>query len=545
MNYTTVKIRAYADISGTVVDISKIYCTFALSELPTAVITVPLGLETGSGKISLGHFLGTNIYNLLPINVYITISNPSGKKILIPEGTYLIFSGYITGASYTRTSNKLELVLSAVHWLQTLAFSSAISATWLPSNPYDFNFSSLLEDVAGGGAVPASNLMPVLDINRMRDNFGNCLLDWLAQLASADRLKTENLAHLVNIDKIKKNDILTGINATILSSGIISLLELDANEDQLQLLHTNIRQALAGLLTRNQKDGLENFVASLASKTLWEFLLALSKLFLFEIVALPDVVYLVPYIGPYRQYYDTFGEGNSIALTDIVAYPTRFSYTPPISAVLIRANLDNLTGLAENPQGKILSTLSGAYVSNLTGMVMVRDAPPYLTSVITDQVIGANNATKPGNSGINPSPEEEVVEPAMERIFLDRYAHFIYANEITKGRQTTVACPFRLDICPGSSLKIQTAPDAYGFTGQFRYFYGSVESVKYNIDASTSTALALYNLTHVRSDIENESDDFTVEKHPFYSQGWLGTNIGTQNLRTEIPTIIQTMEAQS
>jgi hypothetical protein len=72
---------------------------------------------------------------------------------LWPEGPFIIFEGYVTGAAFRQNTASTELVLALTHWLSDLNFSSALSKQMHPLNPsqlYQPNTFTHNPNISGG-----------------------------------------------------------------------------------------------------------------------------------------------------------------------------------------------------------------------------------------------------------------------------------------------------------------------------------------------------------------------------------------------------------
>ena len=113
---------------------------------------------------------------------------------------------------------------------------------------------------------------------------------------------------------------------------------------------------------------------------------------------------------------------------------------------------------------------------------------------------------------------KDVVKP-----FLDNFAQAHYALEKLRTRQAVCSCPFRLDIAPGSSVKVQNEGETHvGNDPLAAPFYAHVARVSIAVDAEQPMIGTSLHLSHIRSEKENSDDKTSIAKHPLYKDTFLG-----------------------
>lgn len=115
----------------------------------------------------------------------------------------------------------------------------------------------------------------------------------------------------------------------------------------------------------------------------------------------------------------------------------------------------------------------------------------------------------------------------------DRYAQALYVQEKTKGRQATLTGRFRLDIAPGTLVKIETnspdlniappvCPGSLCVDDKERYLYGTVLRISIWGDAQANKTGTSFQIGFIHDEYEEQSSDTTVDRHPVWATAWYG-----------------------
>jgi hypothetical protein len=105
---------------------------------------------------------------------------------------------------------------------------------------------------------------------------------------------------------------------------------------------------------------------------------------------------------------------------------------------------------------------------------------------------------------------------------MERYAQMIYAANALRGREGTIVSKLRFDICPGTTIRVKSNTDrnSDGVSELAADLLGLVAQVTVNINAESATASTTLKLTNLRTDVENLSDRFSLESHPFFDENF-------------------------
>jgi hypothetical protein len=208
---------------------------------------------------------------------------------------------------------------------------------------------------------------------------------------------------------------------------------------------------------------------------------------------------------------------------------TNSGLSRPLRAVGVFANRGNL--VSDNGAFAIPADSNGNiswYVGRDDGLIMYADAPAFaaveagMYAKKTAPVIHAS-AMHPTGGAASTIPKPRVVKEKM-RDMLDRTAHAIYVTELLRTRTGKLSGPLRFDICPGSTIKIESTAGVFtqGYDAMGTTHYASVHRVNYAIDAHNAKASTTFDLAHFRSEEESRDDNTSIAIHPYYNRRWVG-----------------------
>jgi hypothetical protein len=85
------------------------------------------------------------------------------------------------------------------------------------------------------------------------------------------------------------------------------------------------------------------------------------------------------------------------------------------------------------------------------------------------------------------------------------------------------SCPFRLDIAPGSTIKVENEGEQFIASDPLAApFYAHVVRVSLGVDGEQPSIGTSFHLSHIRSEAENGDDRTSVLKHPLYQETFSG-----------------------
>lgn len=558
------------------ISITSISSHFALNTIPTATLTAVVGRQVDSGRASTIH----KIIDILtkqkvptPIKVKGKVKNRSAltdnNKFPIewPEDkSIVLFDGYIVGYSLDTSSGAQRITLQVAHWLVDMTFSSAVSRTSVPTNPVQVSFNLLDAQVAGSNPEPFaySNQMLTQNVNlnaAREDLWGNGIADFYWLLCQQDRFGINVNQAILPFDRRSKN--YEALRALYLFEGFPKY-EYDKDKK----VNTKVGKtkdyrfgvpcklnALSDIPLTDVavQNILKNFTSigapfAMAATTLWDKLIG-EYCSIYKLVVVPMIqrALCVPYIPNYTVPY------KELLASDILAVSNQMTIVRPIRGVVIQTSLANVTGVAGTAQDANDVPFVGGYYESKdypNGQVIVRRAPPWLEGMTlafpsaseAAAINGQRSTAAAPGVGKPIAPEKKPAE--IMKLVVDianKYAEMTYNFERLQGRQLIIKTGFRLDIAPGSILKIQLPSDKFLRKAQEENYYdsdpvypadpikaedinkwlqGAVNRVSYFIDAEQGQAYCLYNMSHICA--EKEVDTLGMTEHPLYADWYAG-----------------------
>lgn len=502
------------------VDVSGFEANYTLNSIPTATVDVPVGREFRTELPSNSFALLSSLVIDRPCYLTVTFLDASEGYNLNPylaNGTYVVFAGYISNVTFAKTADRIVMRLTLRHWLSDLDFASTLSAASHPGNPKNLIYNPKLQ-FGGAGSGLTYSLVGLVQsfINPYyaAQNFWyNAIFPFLSRLVAADRIN--------NVGGTG-NDCLNRAVMRALTSWRFSLLPLDINRLG-PLLVSRFVESLIGFFDQQNADA---FLESLATTTLWRKLQEYAALYLFTIIPFPLYYRVEPVVLGLSRVYKTIPASEIIGITMALDRPT-----VPTRAVGIYANMRPLAGSAvDGVQEATFGTVGGWYISSSLGygLVEVVRAPVYLDGAFSPAfftrgaVGGINKKTALMRSpAIRDLGVLEIQRNSLlvHSAVLDELAHYYFITKQLMNRRMAVICPFRMDICPGSTICLQVISSEQ-IPMENGYLYGLVESVNYVI--REDGARTIYNLVGVRNAAEYAHPDFSTLVHPFYGHYFVG-----------------------
>lgn len=542
-NISTHQVRALATFGNSAEQHEIVSCTvnYELSGIPSLQMSMPLGVAAGTDIPATTHKL-ISTFDVVgsddsKVFVYLEVNDapnhPDGEHW--PQDAILIFEGYVTGLTFQKTRKQISLVIQARHWLSDLAYGSCLSANAQPGSPMDF-----LMPASGAGSAQnnqtgfmSSHIADDVTLNDLQTDFWVLgLHDWLLKIAQKDFLDLAKINRQAGVaggaGPAPDTNNKTVIKALARMTGGYKYEPLILNADN-QL--TSIAQAVSSALDKQT-------YRSFNSTTMWNKLVGeFCPNYMFAVCPRVNNAYAIPYIPGYRKPWQVIKSSEYTAL-DTSAQMDRL-----LRAVGITSVTANRTGGEQNP-GQQQSTRLGGYYSPediKDGLIMFKQAPSWLSNIVSGSFrsggtapygapVASSTSPQAGEAPTEPDPSE-LVEVTMD--LMDRYAKSVYVYEMLNGRRASVSGKLRLDIAPGSTVRIEGTesrgvPGGGGGTAQD--LIATVISVTININGDKGIAGTSFQLSHARTVTENDTEGFSVDTPPLWKNGWSGTSLVDQNV---------------
>jgi hypothetical protein len=197
----------------------------------------------------------------------------------------------------------------------------------------------------------------------------------------------------------------------------------------------------------------------------------------------------------------------------------------PNSATIPGSSVSALVGLGgyyENPDALYKK-----------GMTQIKLAPFWLQAVSTSFFNARFSAGPQAVRGMAAAPRPAVAEEAalhplsrmgQARTLWNDFSRLLYLQERLQGRRVTLRGRLRLDIAPGSSVRVVLSKERYLRQNgdDIDFLYGHVNRVTVSIDCENQKAYTLFNISHTRSPRENGLDSYSTEQHFLYENVFRG-----------------------
>lgn len=554
----------------TTLAVSQISLGFSLNSIPRASCSLSVGRNVSViedfNPIEGGNYVpsgASKIYGLLleelrrglvPARIIVNwkVSEAIYKEAIDTkiENPFTLFSGLITSISAQNGDNSSFNVI-VDHFLYRLTLGSSISPTSHPSNPASLTFESVFAVPGGAGGqgeaadqaagFSSSLARTYLDQEAILADLwtgsdtgvGNSALPegkgirgFFRKLASRDNieqrlLEDEELETGPNQKALEVFNQFEPLPSKTYQLG--KALKLDAKT------YSELQTVAFLMAEQIGKDG----PLEMANRTFWDKLVEYAQIFQFSIVPLPDRVLLVPFMGSNPSIYETILAQSA----DFVGYS--FDGSVPIRGVGVYGGFGlQADGLAENGNGGTTVTRIGGYYldpKKPDGQLLLVQAPDWLRNIPS---ASPDPSTAPTPSGTvkttgspeAPTPPQPPGTPTERKKakfktangLMGQYAKFVYLNEALKGRVIEVSSIFRVDIGPGSIVKVELIGDQFSNL-ENENLIGSVRAINISLNADSGDASMVFSISDLRTEQENtEISEIGVSRHPLYDSSWNG-----------------------
>lgn len=538
MPYQTIQFKLWAVIDGTEIEVVQCSLSYEMNRIPHGVAVLPVGRKIPGLEPSAAHDLAKQETIRLPCKIFLEATPISANlEASTLEGTYTIFEGYVTGIGYRRGVTRYQLAAQLQHWLVDLNNSSSLSESSHPHNPAQFTFNAAIADPSAGSSLrhflartAAQRHLQLAAIQQ--DLWGQGIRKWFEDLASIDRLNVRELGAAGNDDpEGKAKEALGRFDDRFKTPIDIA----GAHGDSVA------RAIWTDISASTYDPSNNNTYLAMANVTLWDKLVGdLGPSYMFSVIPFAEKAAVVPFIPGLRQRWDP-GNGTNFTILardlDFVDMNTKLPRA--LRALGIFAGRGFISGANLKPNDYWKKPhIGGMYEGRDNGLVMFKQSPRWLSEAVSPFIYSKDTTTASGQAhadNVHPGagqapgdPDPETIKGQHEDI-MKNMAQALYANEILKGRIGQLSGSVRLDICPGSNVSIEGAADSFlpGVTpvGENRYATVIRTSLYFDTESDPARAGTGFNLAHIRTEQENESDDTSVDGHPLYTATFPGFHL--------------------
>jgi hypothetical protein len=502
---------------------------YELNAIPQATATIAVGRDF-TGKPSPAHDLIKNFVDRAPAAIYFrpyvmgipTNSGTQPGQFNLEREGHLIFEGYVTAAGFTRSRGGAQFNVQMEHWLSELGFSSIFSKSSHPTNPGDYSFGSMGPMGGAGGAF--ANLGLAFDFvtseHITNDFWGEALKPFLLKLCEKDAFYASD----PYIEGSGAND------------GAKNAIERIGGKQQMKLA-LDVDGADVDIVSNimNHVSAAVGTAGPLANQTMWDVLIGtFCSQYLFSLVPRISDAVIVPFIAGYRKSYLTISadEETQVEWTRGLGRPLR--------GVGVLCNAESSTGATKKGQPAPAALGIGGFYSpddKAQGIIIIKEGPGWMNRLYSPALyahgsVGSDG--KPIGTAVHPGGEKKADVPDAVatrlketiRPFLGKYAQALYALEKLRTRQAVCSGPFRLDIAPGATVRVENEGEQHITDDPFSApFYAHVARVSLAIDGEQPSIGTSFHLSHIRSEAENEDDKTSIDSHPLYKETFLGCGL--------------------
>lgn len=539
-----------ATINGVVFDdVVSISATFGLNMIPTATLTLAAGREVRTGEPATIHKYMDKLTPRADAEVTLTIKSTQGRRESpvidgMKDGTYVIFRGYYAGTGYQRAHNNAAYTIHLIHWLDDLNCSSMLNGNWAPGAPHDLaqcaSWHALSQMTGGSGvyttAVPmiddsSKNNKVISKESMEKDLWGLIVKEIFKRVARFQHPNTQDGAEQVLDEDVAKEE--TGNNGAALKA-LERMPGVAPIPGVLPLQLGNLNEILA---TLSAESGLTRLITEgMGYNTFWGKLIGeIGPSFLFAVSPGVEFANVIPFFPGLQTPYTTiYGEEYNYAnFNSNVAHlleSVNIFYAPPSSSGVYAGGSTPPSVTYNDPWGQYPPKDK---VKNIRGNILVREPPVWLANsayasmwvkgTALNPPAGSTAAPQQGadKSAEGPMRAKDTEQNVKDSNVLNLFAEHWYKSAILGQRYGELSGKFRLDIAPGSVIKI--APPDSAIDQERTAMYASVTQVSYIINSEQHMAGTSFTLANIRNQTENSNtDEFTAAKPPLYTAEWAG-----------------------
>ena len=551
-NYYRVKYTAYAELDGEKVDIVGFQAKYELDRIPTIKVWPTIGRDPSNDKEAeaVSKFLDADQYT--PLKVYANfeteMDNPEEDEPGFPYGEdVLIFDGYLMGSDYTTSrspvSGTMRLEVSGANWLTGLAGTDSHTEGTTVKGPAGWDELANPSSPDGTKGVGVLDIQALITVNPER-----AAIDfWLQYVKLVFRSITRNRSVWGATENESAFKALTNMDNTKAFTGdATNVLRLNFGGGDVDL------EFLGQFLTQFVSKKIFSMWRHGEGGSLWGALDVIRQLFLFHVVPLIETA------GCCAVYGALGGEPHRTITTNDYTAINMYSVAQKMTTkYVVVGGQDTFTvPRSTTPRKSGTQGLIGFYDINkeirkagdvVVGQSIIARAPMWLAAeteigVITRESLGVGGEKFGIPDAMNPDAYTGAPEKDYQLLYNnvrtselgDNYAKakLQEANLVTRGGG--LSGRFRLDISPGSLVKVEVIDDKFADAdAEPKYVFGMVNTVLLELDSGRSspigTAATTFALKYVRTEEEHDKDYLTSKGHPLWgvagSERFVGTKL--------------------
>lgn len=534
----SVEKALYLKIDGTEYEVTQYNASFAVNEIPQAQCLLALGRDAsskGAGERATIH--KHNVYSqMVKAEVYFRPKgefHPDGTKW--PEGETVIFRGYFVGFAYRKMLGKIQVVANLVHWLVDLTCSSCLSSVGHVANPTQLNVAAVFRALKATGAAQGHYVSLAAPQKLTEPNVSSDV--WVAiknLFCALANLETNPVARYKQCDG--GGD--WNVNARALEAlkyieggGDCPFTPRDGGQNYSVPLSLDLRSKV---IVRSVASSIAGeTMEQYANTTFWDKLVAqFCSMFGMAVVPMVERALVIADLPAYNgDVWKTIDhtEYDSFDMTAMLERPLR-----GVGVVSYQTS-QTKAGMQENAGS--LPLVGGCYVEQSVakddGMIQLVSPPHWLRAAqymgtYIDNTTG-DKVTSPSQTAGSDDPGKPPIEDTLEKgtfgqelnELYRKYAHWVYVNNMLRGRTGAFSGKLRFDIAPGSILRIKQRGEKHlkGKDDLATTLIAAVARVTITINAEAGMAATTFQLGHIRREKpENSKPRTSVSQHPLFKK---------------------------
>jgi hypothetical protein len=512
--------------SSTNLPLTRFSAQFPINSIPQASCSVALGINLADSNPSgIHNILRGQLQYRIPAKVYAKVKlayeeNNANLKItkdkIFDGRLFVLFDGYMSGSGYRRSGSTIEYTVSLEHWLSDLAVASGMSQDIQPGTADDFVFPATYYDPV---LVDAGVILPT---DAAEEALAAIISDdvWFGIKAFFTELCLK--AKPVGVDDIYQSGGFRDNKPAADALG--KFLEQKPYQSM------TLKGVTPGIANSIQDTIRAKAESTYVGNSIWDNLIIFSSALLFNVVPLIEKAVIGQKNPNLRGTYKTIDAGEVFSF-DLSTNMPKF-----ISGIVLKnhqaAGFTFYTAQSAEPGLSKRNLVVGSYFAeNQVGTVAFQMSPEWLIEPATpddEPVVPPPMAAKQPNGAAQANGQQAARDM---RSFADKFAQAMYGNEVLKYRNGQLAGRLRLDISPGSIIKIEASTNATVKNDNLNNtIVAHVDSVGIYLDAAAGQASTSFGLSSIRYEQENASGNLTIDSNPMYVGSFNGAPLHLGNL---------------
>jgi len=525
------KLRLYVEDAE--IPVAQFSMTYGLNAIPSATALIALGRNARTQKESAIYDVIDTIKQMAKVRVVVEGApgdwSPRGGT-QFPSGSSVIFVGYVAGISYRRSAGRVSMVLNMLNQLIDMDMSAGGSKDVVPGSPSDLLLPTLVRG-SGGETAGSAGTKFVLELKKdLTTDFSAGVLKVLQFLGKENQIQIHDGSVWCDPSQIsplaENTRVLEAIDGVNDWEGIANASSVKANRMSAAY---PLQVHAAGVEKAAYTIG-EIVASSLSGTSMWNMLIgSLLPIFGCGVVPTATGAIIAPILNNARDHQ------ISILPEEYADFDMTTLSKRPLYGVGVMGNYQ-FGSMGVGEQKLCIGATFTAEVEGKgkpDGMWLFVPAPSWL-----DDWVNLDPKAATGKAAVNemlskPSHDSVGVDaiatqrnsasevPAWNNV-MQKYARLVYANNALHGRQGTLVGKLRFDIAPGTTVKVSMQDDlmSAGVDKLACDMYGFVARVTITINAEQAAAATTFELTNLRTSIENKMDRFSMTTHPFFASSY-------------------------